>query len=118
MKKRLIVKIVFIALLAFSIIVLTRLGVYFADLAHFYSDKINLYFTKKDLVEYIFYSFTCFSSALLELIFLIMLIKGIPFLFEPASKEYHEYKKATSEARKQNKIKELEKKLNALKKDE
>ena len=113
MKKRLILKIIFSILLIFSIIVLIRLGVYFADLAHFYSDKITPYFTKKDLFEYILYSSTCFLSVILEIIFLIMLIKGIPFLFETTLTEY----KNNKATRKQKKIEELEKQLNELKKN-
>ena len=116
--KKLILKIVLSLVLLISIIGLGYIGVVHSKDAIICLKNSGVY--PKELgFKFVTFSLICFLSALIELIiFIVIIVKGTPYLFSSSLKEYHEHKKATSEARKQNKIKELENKLNSLKKNE
>ena len=70
-------------------------------------------------IKYSIFGIFAILCALFALIFFIFLnFKDISYLCGSLLKEHKENKEATAEARKQQKIEELEKQLNDLKKDE
>lgn len=116
--KKLILKIVLSLVLLISIIGLGYIGIIYGQSLLTCLKDTQLY-PKEHINLLMKVSIISFSSALIELIILItIIVKGTPYLFSSSLKEYHEHKKATSEARKQKKIEALEKELNELKKNE
>lgn len=114
MKKRLILKFVLNVLLIVSIVFAIIEGVDSSKCVHIFGDGSKLveeFFIKR--------AFAFFFSALMQIVFLVLLdFTGVKFLFSSVLKEHKENKKALEEAKKQKKIEELENKLNSLKKNE
>lgn len=115
--KKLIFKIILSLLLLASIVGLTYIGVTHSKDAIICLKNSGVY--PKELgLKFVTFSLICFLSATIELIiFIVILVKGLPYLFNSAYSEYQSHKKSVSKARKQKKIEELEKQLNDLKKD-
>jgi len=116
--KKLILKIVLSLFLLASISGLIYIGVMYGKSSIYVFKNPEIY--PHDYVNQLLLTMLFpLLSAFLEIIILItIIVKGTPYLFSSSLKEYHEHKKATSEARKQKKIEALEKELNELKKNE
>lgn len=116
--KKLIFKIILSLFLIASIVGLIYIGVIYGKSSIYVFQNPEIY--PNDYVNQLLLTVSfSFLSAFLELIILIViLVKGLPYLFNSVYSEYQSHKKSVSEARKQKKIEELEKQLNELKKDE
>lgn len=115
MKKKLILKIILDVVLLICSALLIYNTINIIKNISFYLNVLP----NKIIITWIINAIGSLFAVFINLLFLIVInLKGFKYLTESIIKSMHEKKESTSKERKQKRIEELEKELNALKKDE